>query len=191
MALGAGVVGAGSAEVIAAAERAERAYTRADVDFMTGMVPHHAQAVIMSRWALTHGARADVIKLAERIIIAQTDEIRMMRQWLGARGQVVPDSMATRHMMRMGDMVHEVMMPGMLTDDEMAALDRARGSAFDRLYLTGMIKHHQGAIDMVHELFRQPGAGEEQTVFRFATDVEADQSAEIGRMFVMLETVPR
>jgi uncharacterized protein (DUF305 family) len=93
--------------------------------------------------------------------------------------------------MKMGDMTHEMLMPGMLTDEQLAALDRAHGSAFDRLFLTAMIAHHQGAIDMVRELFRHPNAGEDATVFRFASDVEADQAAEIQRMQRMLETIPR
>jgi uncharacterized protein (DUF305 family) len=190
LAPGAGVVGPGSTAAIAAAEKAAMAFTPADVEFMTGMVPHHAQAIRMARWCPTHGARADITLFCSKIDIAQTDEIRLMRHWLGERALPVPDSMATRHLMKMGDMVHEVLMPGMLTDEQMAALDKARGSAFDRLFLTGMISHHQGAIDMVHELLRQPGSGSELTVWRFATDVEADQTAEIGRMYIMLETVP-
>jgi uncharacterized protein (DUF305 family) len=113
-----------------------------------------------------------------------------MRRWLRERNLPVPDSMATRHIMRMGDVVHEMLMPGMLSDEEMAALDRARGSAFDRLYLTGMIKHHGGAIDMVHTLFKVNGSAADMTVFRFASDVEADQTSEIQKMYIMLETVP-
>jgi uncharacterized protein (DUF305 family) len=191
LAPGVGVVGANSAEVIAQADRAAAAYTQADVDFMSGMIPHHAQAVKMSEWCATHGARSDVQVLCSRIVIAQKDEIRMMRRWLGERGQVVPDSLALRHVMRMGDTVHEIMMPGMLTDEQMSAIDAARGSEFDYLFLTGMIGHHRGAIQMVNELFAQPSSGLEETVFRFANDVVSDQTAEIQRMLIMLETVPR
>jgi uncharacterized protein (DUF305 family) len=190
MAPGTGVVGSGSAGAIADAEKAAAQFAPADVEFMQGMIPHHAQAIIMARWAATHGARADVRTLAERIAIAQTDEIRMMRRWLAERKQDVPDSMATRHVMRMGDMVHEMMMPGMLTDEQMKALDAARGSSFDRLFLTGMIGHHQGAIAMVRELFSHGNAGHDDLVFRFASDVEADQSAEIMQMQRILQTVP-
>jgi uncharacterized protein (DUF305 family) len=190
MAAGAGVVGANSAGAIAAAERAALAFAPADVEFMQGMIPHHAQAVIMARWAPTHGARADVQILCQRIAIAQTDEIRMMRRWLGERHQEVPDSMSTRHTVKMGDMVHESLMPGMLTDEEMSALDGARGTRFDRLFLTGMIRHHRGAIDMVRELLAHGDAGHDETVFRFASDVEADQTAEVHKMLLMLETVP-
>ena len=190
LAPGAGIVGAGSGAAIAAAEAAERRFTPADVEFMSGMIPHHAQAIIMSNWCESHGARGDVQKLCQKIVIAQRDEIRMMRGWLRDRGQDVPDSMSTKHTMKMGDMMHEMLMPGMLTDEQMAALEKARGSAFDRLYLTGMIGHHQGAIDMVRELRSHAGAAEEPTVFRFSNDVDADQSAEIVRMKIMLESVP-
>jgi uncharacterized protein (DUF305 family) len=187
---GAGVVTAGSAAAIAAADKAAAAFAPADVEFMQGMIPHHAQAVVMARWAQTHGARGDVRVLCQRIAIAQTDEIHMMRRWLADRNQDVPDSTSMRHVMKMNGMTHEVLMPGMLTDDELHALDQARGSAFDRLFLTGMMRHHQGAIDMVHELFAHGDAGHDETVFRFATDVEADQTAEIHKMQLMLETVP-
>jgi uncharacterized protein (DUF305 family) len=191
MAPGSGVVTASSAAAIAAAEKAASQFAPADVEFMQGMIPHHAQAVIMARWTMTHGARADIKVLAERIAVAQTDEIRMMRRWLGERGQTVPDSMSTKHVMKMGNMVHETLMPGMLTDDQMKALDAARGSQFDRLFLTGMIAHHRGAIAMVHELLSHGDAGHDETVFRFATDVEADQTDEVHKMLRMLETVPQ
>ena len=162
-------------------------YTDADVDFMSGMIPHHAQAVIMAGWAPSHRARTDVAILCERIVVAQRDEIAMMQTWLGDRGQLVPDAASTRHKMKMNGVEHEMLMPGMLTDEEMAALDRARGPEFDRLFLVGMIKHHQGAIDMVDVLFKAYGAAQDETVFRFASDVYADQSTEIDRMNKMLE----
>lgn len=190
MAPGAGVVGANSAAAISAAEKSAAAFAPADVEFMQGMIPHHAQAVIMSRWAATHGARADIKILAERIAVAQGDEIRIMRRWLAERKQEVPDSMATKHVMKMGGMVHETLMPGMLSDEQMRALDAARGAAFDRLFLVGMIGHHEGAIGMVRKLFAHGEAGHDETVFRFANDVEADQSAELHKMLLMLATVP-
>jgi uncharacterized protein (DUF305 family) len=165
-------------------------YTDADVDFMAGMIPHHAQAVVMAGWAPSHGARADVAVLCERIVVAQRDEIAMMQTWLGDRGQFVPDATSTRHRMKMNGVEHDMLMPGMLTDEEMAALDRARGPEFDRLFLVGMIKHHQGAIDMVDVLFKAYGAAQDETVFRFASDVYADQSTEIDRMNKMLEEGP-
>jgi uncharacterized protein (DUF305 family) len=163
-------------------------YTDADVDFMSGMIPHHAQAVVMAGWAPSHGARKDVAVLCERIVVAQRDEIAMMQNWLRDRGQEVPDATSTRHKMKMNGMEHEMLMPGMLTDEEMAALDRARGPDFDRLFLTGMIKHHQGAIDMVNVLFKSYGAAQDEMVFKFASDVYADQSIEIDRMNEMLES---
>jgi uncharacterized protein (DUF305 family) len=113
-----------------------------------------------------------------------------MRAWLGERKQDVPDSMAVRHKMKMGTAVHEMIMPGMLSDEEMAALAKARGAAFDRLYLEGMIRHHRGAIAMVGTLFSHGNAGHDDVVFRFASEVIADQSAEITRMTQMLETIP-
>jgi uncharacterized protein (DUF305 family) len=161
-------------------------YSDADVDFMSGMIPHHAQAVIMAGWAPTHGARQDVAILCERIVVAQRDEIAMMREWLGDRGLEVPDATSTRHKMKMDGAIHEMLMPGMLSDEEMAALDKARGSEFDRLFLEGMIKHHQGAIDMVDVLFKAYGAAQDETVFKFASDVYADQGIEIERMREML-----
>jgi len=166
-------------------------YSDADVDFMAGMIPHHAQAVVMAGWAPSHGARKDVAILCERIVVAQRDEIAMMQEWLRDRGQPVPDAASTRHRMKMNGVEHDMLMPGMLTDEEMAALDRARGPEFDRLFLTGMIKHHQGAIDMVDVLFKSYGAAQDETVFKFANDVYADQSIEIDRMTEMLEVGSR
>ncbi len=163
-------------------------YSDADVEFMSGMIPHHAQAVVMAGWAPTHGARKDVAVLCERIVVGQRDEILMMQNWLRDRGQEVPDAASTRHKMKMDGMEHEMLMPGMLSDEEMAALDRARGPEFDRLFLTGMIRHHQGAIDMVDVLFKSYGAAQDEMVFKFASDVYADQSIEIDRMTEMLES---
>jgi uncharacterized protein (DUF305 family) len=162
-------------------------YSDADVDFMSGMIPHHAQAVIMAGWAPSHGASKDVAILCERIVVGQRDEIALMQSWLQDRGLRVPDATSTRHKMKMDGMEHEMLMPGMLTDEEMAELDRARGPHFDRLFLVGMIKHHQGAIDMVDALFKSYGAAQDETVFKFASDVYADQSIEINRMNEMLE----
>jgi uncharacterized protein (DUF305 family) len=191
LAPGAGIVGPGSAGAIATADRTERSFTPADAEFMAGMIPHHAQAVTMAQWAATHGARADVRLFSEKVIVAQRDEIRLLQGWLRERGLPVPDSMATRHVMRMGDMTHQMLMPGMLSDDDMATLDAARGQMFDPFFLTSMIRHHQGAIQMVEQLFGSSRAAQDHTVFRFASDVVADQSAEIERMQAMLETIPR
>ena len=161
-------------------------YSDADVEFMSGMIPHHAQAVVMGGWAPSHGARQDVAVLCERIVVGQRDEIATMQTWLRDRGEEVPDASSTRHKMKVNGVTHEMLMPGMLSDEEMAALDRARGPEFDRLFLVGMIKHHQGAIDMVDVLFKAYGAAQDELIFKFASDVYADQSTEINRMNEML-----
>src|SRR5262245_25335575 len=131
-----------------------QSYSDADIAFMTGMIPHHAQAVIMAGWASSHSARSDVAILCARIVVGQADEIRSMQQWLSDRGLPVPDAASTRMKMTMNGVEHDMLMPGMLTDQEMAELNNARAAEFDRLFLLGMIKHHQGAIDMVNDLFK-------------------------------------
>ncbi len=161
-------------------------YSDADVEFMSGMIPHHAQAVIMAGWAPTHGARTDVAIFCERIVVGQSDEIATMQQWLRDRGLPVPDAKSTRHKMKMNGVEHEMLMPGMMTDEQMEALDKARGPEFDRLFLEGMIRHHQGAIDMVEALFKAYGAAQDELIYKFASDVQADQSTEIARMHKML-----
>jgi uncharacterized protein (DUF305 family) len=163
--------------------RAALRYTAADVDFMSGMIAHHAQAVTMARWAPSHGASPSVRTLCERIINAQTDEIALMQRWLGDRHQSVPA--ADPRGMRMAGMDQPMLMPGMLTPEQMAQLDSARGPRFDELFLRYMIQHHRGAVSMVNDLFAR-GAGEEETVFKFASDVYADQTTEIARMQRML-----
>jgi uncharacterized protein (DUF305 family) len=161
-----------------------RPWTQADVHFMSGMIGHHAQAIEMSRMAPTHGASPAVRRLAERIINAQQDEIATMQRWLRDRGQPVPE--ARPGMMVMNGEVHEMHMPGMLTDAQMKRLDEARGAAFDELFLTSMIQHHRGATAMVTQLFGTFGAGQDETVFKFASDVNVDQITEIARMESML-----
>jgi uncharacterized protein (DUF305 family) len=163
-------------------------YSDADIEFMTGMIPHHAQAVIMAGWAASHGARPDIAILCERMVIGQMDEIHSMQQWLSDRGLPVPDATSTRMKMKVNGVEHDHLMPGMLTDEEMAELDRARGPEFDRLFLLGMIKHHQGAIDMVDNLFKSYGAAQDDVIYKFASDVYADQSIEIEVMQKMLES---
>jgi uncharacterized protein (DUF305 family) len=165
-------------------------YSDADIDFMTGMIPHHAQAVIMAGWAPTHGARSDVSILCERIVVGQNDEIHSMQSWLDDHGLPVPDAKSTRMHMKMNGVEHDMLMPGMLSDEEMAQLDKSRGPEFDRLFLVGMIKHHQGAIDMVNDLFKAYGAAQDDTIYKFASDVFADQQIEIGVMQKMLESSP-
>jgi uncharacterized protein (DUF305 family) len=156
---------------------------------MTGMIPHHAQAVIMAGWANSHGARKDIQILCERMVVGQADEILSMQTWLKDRGLPAPDGKSTRMRMKMGGMEHDMLMPGMLTDEEMAALDKARGTEFDRLFLIGMIKHHQGAIDMVDELFKTHGAAQDDMTYKFASEVYTDQTIEIEVMQRMLESL--
>ena len=174
----------------AQADSARYPWTAADVHFMSGMIGHHAQAIVMSNWVPTHGASAAIRRLADRIINAQQDEIATMQTWLGDRRQPVPEARATGMKMMMDGMEHEMLMPGMLTEDQMKQLDQARGPAFDRLFLTFMIQHHRGAVSMVKELFGSYGAGQDETVFKFASDVNVDQSTEIARMELMLAALP-
>jgi uncharacterized protein (DUF305 family) len=157
-------------------------YSEADVEFMAGMIPHHAQAVVMAGWAPSHGARPDVRVLCERILVGQRDEIEFMRTWLRDRGETVPAANATHHRMKMNGVAHDMLMPGMLSPEEMERLDKARGAEWDRLFLTGMIRHHEGAIKMVDDLFESYGALQDDDLYKFASDIYADQSTEIERM---------
>jgi uncharacterized protein (DUF305 family) len=173
----------------ARADSARHPYTEADIRFMSGMIHHHAQAIVMARWAPTHGASAEVQTLAGRIINAQTDDISLMQTWLRDRNQPVPEPNPKGMPMDMGGMQHEMLMPGMLTGEQMSRLDAARGADFDRLFLSLMIQHHQGAVAMVKDLFGSYGAGQDETVFKFASDVNVDQTTEIERMRKMLAAV--
>ena len=164
------------------ADTSRRAYTASDVEFMSGMIHHHAQAVLIAGWAPTHDASASLRALCERIVVGQNDEIALATRWLQRHNLPVPD-IDPAHAMMPG--MHQPMMPGMLTAEQLAKLDRARGPEFDRLFLTFMIQHHQGAITMVNDLFAS-GGGEEEVVYRFASDVFADQTTEIDRMQKML-----
>ena len=155
-------------------------HTAADVKFMQGMIGHHAQAIEMTALIPARTAREDMKMLGLRISLSQEDEIKMMRRWLETRGAAQPSEHA--HHMPGG------MMPGMLTPQEMERLGASKGPEFDKLFLEGMIKHHEGALTMVKELFSTAGAGQESDIFAFATDVEADQQMEIDRMVDMLRT---
>jgi uncharacterized protein (DUF305 family) len=176
-----------------AIERARRdslrlPYTAADVHFMSGMIGHHAQAILMAKMSPRRGASDAVRRLSERIVNAQQDEIAIMQQWLADRRQPVPDAVPGLKMRMNGqEMVH--LMPGMLTDEQMKELDGSRGKQFDRLFLTYMIQHHRGAVQMVKELFGTNGAGQDETVFKFASDVNVDQTTEIARMEKMLDAL--
>ena len=190
---GASAAAAQSEQAAIAKARADSArypYTAADVHFMSSMIGHHAQAIHMAQWAPSHGASPSVQVLAERIINEQGDEIRTMQQWLRDRRQPVPDATTMGMKMSMGGVEHVMLMPGMLTDAQLAQLDSARGAQFDRLFLTYMIQHHRGAVSMVKELFSTQGAGQDETVFKFASDVNVDQTTEIARMERMLAAMP-
>jgi uncharacterized protein (DUF305 family) len=170
----------------ARADSIRRPYLEADIRFMSGMISHHAQAIAMSKWAATHRAGESVQRLADRIINAQTDEISLMQHWLLDRNQPVPEPDPRGLKMKMSGMEHLMLMPGMLTEDQMRQLDGARGIEFDRLFLTSMIQHHRGAVEMVKDLFNHPGAGQDEVVWKFASDVNVDQTTEIARMQRML-----
>ncbi|MGH7516088.1 MAG: DUF305 domain-containing protein [Gemmatimonadales bacterium] len=181
---------ASASDARAQADSVRRSYTAADVQFMTHMIGHHAQAIAMARWAPTHGANPSVRILAERIINAQQDEIATMQQWLRVRHQPVPEAKPAGVTMMTNGVEHVMLMPGMLTDDQMKQLDAARGPDFDRRFLTFMIQHHQGALTMVDQLFGSHGAAQEDMIFKLASDVSADQSTEVARMQTMLAAMP-
>jgi uncharacterized protein (DUF305 family) len=148
-------------------------HTAADIDFMQGMISHHEQALEVSALIEGRTTRREILLLGQRIVISQRDEIGLMSRWLDARGLVVPEG------------AHHPM-PGMLVPEQMEALRAASGAGFDRLFLAGMIQHHEGALVMVADLFASPGAAQEEEVFQFASHVEADQRIEIARMDRML-----
>ena len=158
----------------------------ADVAFMQGMIMHHSQAVEMTAMIASHTENEGVRRLGAKISSSQSDEIGMMQRWLVARGE--PTSMVMPGMPDM-DMSGKPMapMPGMLTPEQMEALRNARGAEFDRLFLTGMIQHHYGAVTMVRDLFNTPGAGQDADLFNFATDADNSQRAEIRIMQDMLK----
>jgi uncharacterized protein (DUF305 family) len=161
-------------------------YNEADAAFMAGMIPHHAQAVLIAGWAASHGARPDVRTLCERMVVSQRDEIETMRNWLRDRGEEVPAADATHHRMKMNGVVHDMLMPGMLSADDLAQLDKARNAEWDTLFLKAMIRHHEGALKMVDDLFETHGAMQDEDLYKFVSDIYADQTAEIERMQKML-----
>ena len=160
--------------------------SQAEVEFMQGMIMHHAQAVEMTALIASRSENKDLRLLGARISHSQTDEIKFMKRWLTARGE--PVSMAMPGMPDMDNSGHPMaLMPGMLTPEQMEALRKSKGEEFDRLFLTGMIQHHNGALIMVKDLFDTAGAGQDADLFDFATDVDTGQRAEIGIMQSMLE----
>ena len=167
--------------------------TKDDAEFMQGMIGHHAQAIIMAGWAPSHGASQSVQIMCARIVLSQSTEIKLMQDWLKVRGFPVPDSTGKMPMdhanmagMNHAAMAHDSLMPGMLDEYQMKLLDEARGASFDRLLLTFMIQHHEGALVMVDKLFKSAAGGQDDDIFKFATAVHADQTAEIDRMKSML-----
>jgi len=161
--------------------------SQADIDFMQGMIMHHSQAVEMTALIPSHTQNPQLASLGARISRSQSDEINFMKRWLLARGEST--SMPMPEMPGMADMDMPPM-PGMLTQAQMTALRQARGAEFDRLFLTGMIQHHNGALIMVKALFDSPGAGQDADLFDFATDADNTQRAEIRIMQSMLQTQP-
>ena len=163
----------------------------ADVQFMQHMIMHHAQAVEMTALIDSHTENKDLRTLGARISRSQADEIKFMKRWLTARGEPASPPMHNMHNMPGMDMSqHEMLMPGMLTAKQMDALRNAKGAEFDKLFLTGMIQHHNGALIMVKDLFDTAGAGQDAELFNFVTDVDSGQRAEIKIMQTMLGEKP-
>jgi uncharacterized protein (DUF305 family) len=162
-------------------------HTEADVRFVTGMIAHHGQALEMAALVPDRATRADVKLMAERIEVSQRDEIALMQRWLQAHGEPVP-SADSAHAHHHGGA--HAQMPGMLTPEDMQRLAAASGAEFDRLFLELMIRHHEGALMMVAELFGTPGGGQQSSVFHIANEVDADQRMEIDRMRTMLAGAP-
>ena len=159
-----------------------------DVQFMQGMIMHHAQAVEMTALIDSHTENKDLRTLGARISRSQSDEIAFMKRWLTARGEPVSHAMPEMHGMHMPN--HQMLMPGMLTAKQMDDLKKAKGPQFDELFLRGMIQHHNGALTMVKDLFNTAGAGQDAEVFNFTTDVDSGQRAEIRVMQKMLGEKP-
>jgi len=155
-------------------------YTKADVEFMQHMIAHHAQAIVMAKLAEQNSTNQQLLKLSRKIDQSQIPEIEIMQDWLRRHNQFAPDTSSW----------HGMVMDGMLTDAEIKALGEAKGTAFDRLFLEGMIKHHAGAIRMVDDLFATPGAGQEIDTNVFANEVVTAQTSEIGIMRRLLAQLP-
>ena len=174
----------------------QSSYSPADARFMRGMIMHHGQALEMTALIPDRTTNSAIKLIGQRIEVSQKDEIKLMRHWLEVRHEPVSDSGAMSTMAGHADMKHDMpgmsstRMPGMLTPEQMAQLTAAKGAEFDRLFLTFMIQHHQGALTMVKDLFATPGAGQEPEAFQFASDVNTDQQAEIARMRMVLSSLP-
>jgi uncharacterized protein (DUF305 family) len=165
-------------------------FTEADVHFISGMIHHHAQALVMAALIPERTSNASLRTLGRRVIASQEDEIVLFQSWLEERNQPVPEPTPGPVTMKMNGMEHDMLMPGMLTEEQVTQLEAASGVEFERLFLTYMIQHHQGAITMVNQLFSSAGAAQDDAVYKFASDIYADQSTEIERMQQMLSTLP-
>ena len=173
----------------ARADSARMNVSEADVAFMTGMISHHAQALVMSAWAPSRDASPSVRTLTARITNAQKDEIALMQRWLRERDRPVPMVEPGGAMPAMAGHDMHMTMPGMLSPEQLEELSASRGPDFDRLFLTFMIQHHQGAVTMVAELFASDGAAQDEFVFKLASDIQVDQTTEVARMQRMLEAL--
>ncbi|MGH7605354.1 MAG: DUF305 domain-containing protein [Gemmatimonadaceae bacterium] len=199
----AGVAQMGAQVASTASPQPPPGYSAADTHFMQGMIEHHAQALTMTALMPGRTKLPALLLLAQRINVSQTDEIALMRHWLEKRHEKVPEiayatapADTTHHSMTMSgsgmsnmDMSHGALMPGMLTPEQLAQLASTRGAAFNRLFLEDMIRHHEGALVMVHDLFATNGAAQEPEIFQYASDVDADQRAEIMRMRALLTSL--
>jgi uncharacterized protein (DUF305 family) len=165
------------------AELEETSYTEADVAFVQNMIPHHAQALVMTDLVADRTGRDDLPLMAERMDVSQRDEIALMERWLEERGEEVPDASAGHHHGE-GEL-----MPGMLTADDLARLEAASGRAFDELFLQYMIRHHEGALVMVAELLSGEEGGQASDVFQLAQHIDSDQNVEIARMKGLLAEI--
>ena len=166
-----------------------------DVEFMQHMIVHHAQAVEMTALIESRTENKNLRLLGARISQSQSDEMNFMKRWLEIRKEPLSPPMPAKSSMDMPGMdmsshQHHMLMPGMLTPKQMDALKKAKGAEFDRLFLRGMIQHHNGALLMVKELFETAGAGQDAELFNFATDVDSGQRAEIKIMQTMLGEKP-
>ena len=173
----------------ARADSARMNVSEADVAFMTGMISHHAQALVMSAWAPSRNASPRVQTLTARITNAQEDEIAVMQRWLRERDRPVPVVEPGGAMPAMAGHDMHMTMPGMLSPEQLEELSAARGPDFDRLFLTFMIQHHEGAVAMVKELFASDGAAQDEFVFKLASDIQVDQTTEVARMQRMLDAL--
>ena len=194
----AGATAATAATAATGSDTAARRWTEADVRFVRGMIAHHAQALVMTALLPARTTREDMRLLAERITVSQRDEIALMRRWLERRGEAPPaaDAHAAHGAHGAGGaggaahMEGGTPMPGMLTPAQLDSLAAASGTDFDRRFLEGMIRHHEGALTMVADLLATPGAGQEPELFSLASDIDADQRAEIRRMRALLDALP-